>query len=1469
MAETTYILTQEAPNVQGINNISSIDTSLVDQYVINSEFNPETDSIELYVYSQDGTLLQTIGNYTGYKQLSNSASAGKDGASVLYIDPIQDSQTLGFNQGGVNLLYTFLRNISNVSLFISEISPDRTELRAKTLEEVPALLESVRELQNRLNTVPYFNEFRLNFFNGTLLIGINIDIDTDGSILLKLYEPLPLNISTKTNFRLVEVVSDSISFNLETETTPDLEPTSVLRGPNFSLDVDEQSVQPTGFLNYNDLYLYPVTSSFYKLINQVSQSGVQVSIDYTDYGNFVHFSSAQERLDNFVYKVGLVQLYESASSAIKTQLAVSASTATSQSIVYYENLVEGIVGKFDGYENYLYFESSSFAWPKTTSTKPYINASTSSVAAATWYASQSLSASLYDELNQSNLIYTIPEFIRQDSANAPYSLFINMIGQHFDNLWVYTKAVTDKYDGDNRLNYGISKDLVGEALKSFGVKLYSSNFSIANLNSLFLGEFYDSGSEQLATFITASNEPTPDKDILAETYKRIYHNLSYLVKTKGTERGVRALVNCFGVPSGSLAIRTYGGVNTLQDTPYYASAVTSSLKVRVDNTGSIVPGNTLSQYTSIQKDDKKYTQDLHAVEVAFSPTYNIDEYIKANITGSFDIDDYIGDPRFKYSSSYNGTSDTTSNLYKVAETLLSGSAAYDMFDFVRLIKFFDNQLFKMIKDFLPARDVVTSGIIIKPHILNRSKVKQPQPTYSRPEYSGSIDTAFITGSNGGVLSDYSTAYTASVITPEGEITVIRDTQVERINGELGGTVLDLYQGTLNAGNPFKEYNQPEITYQITDTTNDIPNPGSQEYSAWAATAPLSGRLDYYYSYNPITTENVLIAFKIHQTSENSILVPPAVFENLKRVSVPGTSGRLLLNINAITEYPTYYVVDVVNTSIGTSALPQGPGRPVGFEPYSNERFNNSDFNPLINNASDISNSANLQKVDYSTNPNVPVNIDALRSGSAERADVQEYLYNSAGIVRGRYTGKQLNAQEINKWQSGDTSYGRTPVLESKTPYFCIFDYISGFSPEHNQANAIVISYIIDELGNLITPDSPEALPILKQSFTQDSEVEITIQSPSIGGTEAKLLGEHIILKGGARIEPILYSYAATTYLSPVYNAASKLEFDVDDALTTYDATAQGSGNQNPNTSYDVTTPVTFTVETKDDQSFYNTSTSRYTFAEDTQQPVKFTATIQTEGSGEVGGYSVDPAEVQYRLETSPDGTFTAGNISTLAATTVLYEAVTYRQVNLNSVYTNFNSGSSIRVVVEPLDNRLNTLTLGSRIFQAVSFESGSSFVAQSDNGQGFFFATASAATNTVLTASLSLSSKYENLFLGLSGSSTTGFNAVTLPFTVQPGDEIKFNNDERRSFMVVDVETPTENAEQTLYITLDKKPNKAANKDFFAIRRYVDSSNIVLMRIDRVAGTQNAGVLFPKYPSDTLKANYTKILSDLVNKGIL
>jgi hypothetical protein len=99
-----------------------------------------------------------------------------------------------------------------------------------------------------------------------------------------------------------------------------------------------------------------------------------------------------------------------------------------------------------------------------------------------------------------------------------------MIGQHFDTLYTYTNAISQKYNADNRLNYGISKDLVADALRSFGIKIYENNFTPADLYSALIGitpsgstlllpditttyPVTDSGLEYIQTIVSASTEP--------------------------------------------------------------------------------------------------------------------------------------------------------------------------------------------------------------------------------------------------------------------------------------------------------------------------------------------------------------------------------------------------------------------------------------------------------------------------------------------------------------------------------------------------------------------------------------------------------------------------------------------------------------------------------------------------------------------------------------------------------------------------------------------------------------------------------------------------------------------------------------------------------------------------------------------------------------------------------------------------
>lgn len=873
MADIIYTVNQDSPeSIIGFEQYSQEDRALVDSFQINSTFNPTRDYCELHILTLSDELLESTYDYRGYKQALAAQSAGQAGTSAVTIDPIEDSKAYGYGEGGVKLLYHFLSDLysqdkSKINFYIQDISADRTEISLSTLilssEEVLTLTSAIK---NKIQGQSYFEGFRLNFQQNDLFIGINIDTlssPTGTTVVVKLYEPLPDTYGIKSTLNIVEVVSDSVAYEVETEiVTPEtIAPT--LRSPNFNIDIVDDNVIPTNYYSYDELLSYPVNNSNSQIYSTVNEKSIDISIDHSDFSNFIHFSSAQERLLNFKYKLDLITDYSA--SLAERSAATTGLQGISGSNKYYEGLITGIVSNFDHYERFLYYESGSSSWPKVNDTKPYVNEQsyipgtlTPNSVVSTWYSNEIANAISYDNTNYNSLAYSIPTYLRDDANNENYLTFIYMIGQHFDNLWLYSKAVTDKYDADNRLDKGISKDLVAEALKNFGVKLYTSNKSVEDLFGTFIGQAYQSGSENISNYITGSLtgsntpiQPSSVDDYQKEVYKRIYHNLPLLLKSKGTERGLRALINCFGIPSDIFDIKVYGGRN-VNERPFYGDYkyYTSSLdKVRLDNTGSIVTGSTLSQYTSIVNREYKYTDDLHSIELGFSPTDNVDNYIisKSLSTGSlssFNIDEYLGDPRNLYLDNYYTLSpqgNISGSLELLTNEIMSGSNAYNVQDFVRLIKFFDNTIFKMVKDFIPARSTADTGIIIKPHLLQRNKAKSVILSGSRPEYTGSIDTAFAEGNSGGSFSSkvsyYNTSYTDITQTPDGlsgpftepgiNINILpRDSHAHeeaRFNGELENSEIQVTNGELNRDNIYKAIETVSYPYNINfvSSSNEI------------------------------------------------------------------------------------------------------------------------------------------------------------------------------------------------------------------------------------------------------------------------------------------------------------------------------------------------------------------------------------------------------------------------------------------------------------------------------------------------------------------------------------------------------------------------------------------------------------------------------------------------------------------------
>ena len=818
-------------NSDVVSRYSTDDIRLISSQNIQENFGQSNDYIEYYIYDISGNLLNINYNYRDFKLPSDQRLTPSTQTSpeiygsiaelpigtvsvftsslstfpIIEIDPVIDLKNIGYSSGEFKVQYNFFTNrISNTSaeLFIKEISADRTELRiGSTILSNSEIEKSVTDLINESTGSVYFKDYLLNFSNNVQVLAVNIAlnaVDPNYEILFKLYEPLPLSINEKTSLWVVEEKVNPYVFDVNLDKLVIPAPPPLLRGPNFDIEIAEQGTIPTSYQNYNNLLLglqSAQSSSYRQLLNLNATQSININVDYTDFNNFVFFSSAQDRIVNFYTKVKQIENY---TNLINQYNPFSSSIGSFKSeINTASSSLNDIITNFDSFESFLYFESGSISssydygvtpWPKIGLNKPYSLFSTASNQAISW-SNSALSHSInYDLNNPNNLEYIVPSFIKDDTDNQNYLTFVNMIGHYFDNIWIYLKAVTDNNLANNNLNIGVSEDLVYNVLKSLGIDVYNS-FSNQDLNTYLLGNNAGSGSYSgsLNDFSATSSflNNIPRKDLLIESYKRIYHNLPLLLKQKGTVSGLNTFISTFGIsnrdyyniysgsvtssfytPTGSvyvsssiIGVKEFGGATKTELLAGY-----SNNKIRIVNT--TVTGSVLSPYISVQspisESSKFRSTDEHYVDISFSPQNQIDTYVSQSISASnpnWILDNYIGDPRQLYSGSYDDLITQKDIYFRQGTGSFKGfiGSLLDYNGFTRLIQYFDNSLFKMLKDYIPARANLSTGVTINSPVLERNKISYSRPNNSTLQtiYQSSISSSQINAQYGTLYNNLS------------------------------------------------------------------------------------------------------------------------------------------------------------------------------------------------------------------------------------------------------------------------------------------------------------------------------------------------------------------------------------------------------------------------------------------------------------------------------------------------------------------------------------------------------------------------------------------------------------------------------------------------------------------------------------------------------------------------------------------
>ncbi len=270
------------------------ETSLIPTFDINTALGSNS-YIELFIYDLNQNIIYSDNNFTQYSVLNDGQSAGNNNQlSQIEIDIEQVLTTLDFTEGSYITYFNFLnRKIGSdiQPLYISEISSDRTEIRldSTVLSDIDKVISTNNFISEREES-DFFFDFYINLGDNKLYIANNILLDTqdptDPTILVKLYEPLPNDVTINSTLWIVSSLEEPIAYQASfTEEPVVFNDTIQIQGPNFNIELKDQVNNSTLEFSYSDLLNTSLTSSQNQLNSLLEEKEIDINVDYTNFSN--------------------------------------------------------------------------------------------------------------------------------------------------------------------------------------------------------------------------------------------------------------------------------------------------------------------------------------------------------------------------------------------------------------------------------------------------------------------------------------------------------------------------------------------------------------------------------------------------------------------------------------------------------------------------------------------------------------------------------------------------------------------------------------------------------------------------------------------------------------------------------------------------------------------------------------------------------------------------------------------------------------------------------------------------------------------------------------------------------------------------------------------------------------------------------------------------------------------------------
>ena len=227
----------------------------------------------------------------------------------------------------------------------------------------------------------------------------------------------------------------------------------------------------------------------------------------------------------------------------------------------------------------------------------------------------------HDTTNNSNIYASIPEWILDEDKEKGKEVLLKLtqtMASYLDNLHIQIKSLPD---------------LKTVSYVSSSYKPYPFVTRFLEPVSLITPEIFNNANapESLASRDDFREYTEKLSDVKNKIYQNIYNNLSYIYKSKGTEKSFRNLIRCFGIDEELIKVNLYGDNVTydLKDNKKY----TSVRKKYADFNHPDKFDCTVYQHTSSATSSRSYIAspsniiyqgNTYQVEVIFPKKFEVD-----------------------------------------------------------------------------------------------------------------------------------------------------------------------------------------------------------------------------------------------------------------------------------------------------------------------------------------------------------------------------------------------------------------------------------------------------------------------------------------------------------------------------------------------------------------------------------------------------------------------------------------------------------------------------------------------------------------------------------------------------------------------------------------------------------------------------------------------------------------------------